>query len=321
MKNGKIKIQHSIINVLDGTNSPFCKLPYIFLTSGKKGPAVWLTSCVHGDEVGGIVVTQEIVKKLRKNLAAGEVHIIPLMNPRGFETMSRNLTLSEEDLNRSFPGDKSKTLAKRIAYQIFSEIVKTKPDLVIDLHNDWSHSIPHVLLDREPAGDHKNVYPKAIKMAKISGFMPVIDTDEPKGSLSDSLIQRGIPSFTIELGESYIVNEKNVSCGVKSLENIFAKLEMIKKPQKFFEFHDRKEVEGKILIYSDKPLPSKSGIIRFKVEPGDIVKKGKIIGEIYDVLGTKLETLISQDNALVLGYTDFASVYPGTPVVALGLIK
>lgn len=58
------------------------------------------------------------------------------MNPLGFETASRHITLSGEDLNRSFPGDKEGSLAGRIANQIFTKIKETKPFLVLDLHND-----------------------------------------------------------------------------------------------------------------------------------------------------------------------------------------
>jgi predicted deacylase len=58
------------------------------------GPVVWLTACVHGDEVGGIVVIQELFKTVRKQLLKGSIYAFPLMNPLGFETASRDIILS-----------------------------------------------------------------------------------------------------------------------------------------------------------------------------------------------------------------------------------
>jgi len=319
MLKNQIKISYSYINILDGKDMPFNRLPLIKIASEKPGPTVWITACVHGDEVGGIIVTQELVKKLKLELQCGNIFIIPLMNPLGFETMSRVLTLSSEDLNRSFPGNPNGSLAKRIAHHILSNITASRPDLVLDLHNDWSYSIPHALIDRRPNKNLNNVYKKVEELVKISGLLPVIDTDEPQGSLSDSLVQKGIPSFTLELGESYIVNEDNVRVGVKSVWNILAHLKMVKTYMHFK--YPIRHVVKEILVYSDKPLVSVSGIVRFKKYPGDFIKKGENFAEVYNIFGKCMESLTAKQNAVMLGFTDFAVAFPGTPVVALANYK
>jgi predicted deacylase len=76
------------------------------LESPSPGPVVWLTACVHGDEVGGLVIIPELFKRRGKQLMRGALYAFPLMNPLGFETASRDIILSKEDLNRSFPGNK-----------------------------------------------------------------------------------------------------------------------------------------------------------------------------------------------------------------------
>jgi predicted deacylase len=100
------------------------------IISPNHGPVVWLTACIHGDEVTGIVTIQEVFKKIQKqHLQRGAVYAFPLMNPIGFETGSRNITLSREDLNRSFPGNKNGSMAERIADKIFIPIQQTNPNL------------------------------------------------------------------------------------------------------------------------------------------------------------------------------------------------
>ena len=80
----------------------------------------------------------------------GELRAFPLMNPLGFDAGARHVTISEEDLNRSFPGNPQGTLAERIADIIFRSIEQTAPLIVLDLHNDWIRSIPYTVLDPPP---------------------------------------------------------------------------------------------------------------------------------------------------------------------------
>ena len=287
------------------------------IESTSPGPIIWLTACVHGDEVSGMVIIQEIFKNLRKTLLKGAVYAFPLMNPIGFETSSRFITLSEEDLNRSFPGKKDGSLSERMAEQIFSEIMLKKPDLVLDLHNDWIRSIPFAFLDCIENIAHPDVYEKTKVFSKKSGLLPVFDTEEIKGCLSYNLIQKGIPSLTLELGEPYIINEKSVDVGVKSIMNILADLEMIKPPAELFSFPMPEALKDKTLKYIYQNSSS-SGIIRFLVKPGEFVKKGQPAARIYNAFGRLEETIIALSDGIVLGHSDYSVAFPGATIISFG---
>src|SRR5215213_4208112 len=149
---GRTEFHYSLLKILSGSDLSRRRLPYMEARASEAGPAAWLTACAHGDEVGGIVVVQEIFKRLRrKPLLRGTLHAFPLMNPLGFEAGARHVTMSEEDLNRSFPGNAKGTLAERIADKIFAAICETHPAVVLDLHNDWIGSIPYTVLDPPPS--------------------------------------------------------------------------------------------------------------------------------------------------------------------------
>ncbi len=222
------KFHYSFLKILSGSDLSRRRLPYMQAESSRRGPSVWLTACAHGDEVGGVVVVQEVFKRLRKRpLIKGTLQAFPLMNPMGFEIGTRNVSLSGEDLNRCFPGSPSGTLAERIADKIFGSIVETKPAVVLDLHNDWTRSIPYTLLDPPLATEHNEVKQRSIVFAGTTGFPVVSEQDALRKTLSHSLVQRGIPALTIELGESYVVNEKNVEFGVQSVFNVLSNLGMV----------------------------------------------------------------------------------------------
>ncbi len=288
--------------------------------SPEQGPVVWLTACGHGDEVGGIVIIQDIFKRIRRTgLLRGSIYAFPLMNPIGFESISRHITLSKEDLNRSFPGNKNGTFGERIADQIFTKITETQPTLVLDLHNDWIQSIPYTLIDKDSSSYPEEMGQEIRFFAVETGFLVIQDTEELSKTLSHNLIVQGIPALTLELGESYVVNEANIDFGVKSIWNILSSLEMVEAAEQDFRFPFPEHYRGQVLRYSDRPLSSTSGIIRYLAKPGDFVVHGQPIAKTYNAFGKRQEILYALDNGIVLGHADSSMVFPGMRVMAFGL--
>src|SRR4030042_2622088 len=184
-KKGGQKVSYSFLKIMTGSDLSRRRLPFMSVQSANPGPLVWLTGCIHGDEVTGIVTIQEVFKKIqRQQLLRGAVYAFPLMNPIGVETGSRDITVSREDLNKSFPGNRSGSLAERIADTILTTIKDTKPSLVLDLHNDWMKSIPYTIIDADPGAGSKNAYEKAKTIAQKSGFLVVAETERLSRSLS-----------------------------------------------------------------------------------------------------------------------------------------
>lgn len=321
------KIRHSFIKILTGSDLSERRLPLMEAKSVNEGPVIWLTACAHGDEVSGIVVIQEVFRRIqRKPLLKGTIFALPLMNPIGFETKTREIPLSGQDLNRAYPGDERGSLAERISHRIFTAITSTKPDLVLDFHNLWKRSIPYTILDPYPGIRHRDVYMRAKAFAKMSGF-PIVG-EQKKGmdaynwnnTLSGSLMLAQVPALSIEIGESFIVNETLVDFALKSLWNILSSLGMISSPGKPFHYDVPHRFRGKILKYSQHPRTSTSGVIRFLLEPGMPVSKGQPVAKIYNAFGERLETLRSLSDGLVLGHEESSVGFPGLPIMSFGII-
>lgn len=318
----KVRNHYSFKEIMTGSDLSRRRLPVMSATSAQPGPAIWLTACSHGDEVSGIVVIQEVFRQIRRRLLCGSVQAFPLMNPLGFESGTRHITLSGEDLNRSFPGNASGSLGERIAHRIFDTIISTKPDLVVDFHNDWIESMPYVLVDHDPGKAHSKAYRQAIHTARQAGLCVIVDEEELHRSLSFNLLLRDIPAITFELGKPNIVSELNVTYGVAAIWNILADLGMIHPPEQPFRYplpagyaHDRP------LRYADKPYGAKSGIIRFLAAPGDVVKTGQPLARVVNAFGRRQETLTALKDGIVLGHSDSSVAFPGVPVMAFGVAE
>ncbi len=314
-----VKIRYSFMRILTGSDLSLRRLPMMSAISKEPGPVVWLTACAHGDEICGIVIAQEIFKRIRRKLRRGSIYAFPLMNPLGFETGTRNISMSSEDLNRSFPGDPNGSLGERIADRILKSIMETKPDLVLDLHTDWVQSIPYTIIDHDPGAAYKLAYQKSKAFAKQAGIVSILEGVASPHSLSDTFLKNDVPALTFELGEPHVINEENVERGLRAIWNILMHLDMADPPEDRVPYDAPQTYGGKVLNYSDRPYSSKSGIIRFLAKPGDEVKKGQPFAKIVNVFGRQLETVSALNDGIVLGHSDSSVVFPGMPIMAFGV--
>ncbi len=315
-----VKLHYSFKKIMTGSDLSHRRLPMMSAVSASPGPLVWITACGHGDEVSGIVVIQEIFRNIRRLLRCGAIHAFPLMNPFGFEMVSRNISISSEDLNRSFPGNPDGTPGERIASRILDTMLETRPALVLDLHNDWIESIPYVLLDHNPGQRHRDVYRRAVNAGRQSGMCLVVDDEKLTSSLSYNLLLNDIPALTLELGKSYVVSESDVRYGVSAIFNILQSLDMISGHENTVPCPLPEGYGcGKLLHYSDKPWSSRTGIIRFMVKPGEAVRTDQPLARIYNAFGRRQETIRALQDAVVLGCSDSSAAFPGIPVMSFGV--
>ncbi len=327
-------IKYSLIPISTGSDLTQRKLPMMEVKSKNEGPVLWLTSCVHGDEVGGMVIVQEVFNFVKKvGLKKGKLMAIPLVNPMGFEYLSRtiptaeNVPSFEDDINRVFPGNKNGAISERVAYKVFDIIEKTKPNLVLDIHNDWLDTVPYAVLDSEKIMS-KEVFEKMSHFAKKTGFVSVIDKADDlslekwKKSLSGSLNAFGIPALTLELGPDKKVHENFVEYGVSAIVNILYDMGMIDLENfEEYRFDLPENISGKILQYSAEAEASKSGVVRYIAKAGTLVKKGEMLAKIYNPFGKLEETVIAVEDAYVLGHNDISIANPGTALYALASIE
>jgi len=322
------RLRYSRIPVLAGTDLTTRRLAMMEARSGRGGPTVWLTAGVHGDEVGGVVVVQELFARLRKRtLLAGRLKAFPLLNPFGFETASRQIPASQEDLNRAFPGDAAGTFAERIAHLVTGRIRDDVPDLVLDLHNDWIRSIPYALIDPRPGHAAGRDAHTRVREAAQATSLPMVDEQEEgvsraalRSTLSGSLLEAGLPALTLELGAAQSVEEASVRSGVDAVWRVLAGLGMVAADEGAPAVHPLPPgYGGRVLRYCHRPVPSTAGIVRVRGEPGQTVERATPLVSVHDVFGRRVELLRAAGEALVLGRADSSLAVPGVPIVALAM--
>ncbi|MEM7038918.1 MAG: succinylglutamate desuccinylase/aspartoacylase family protein, partial [Bacteroidota bacterium] len=165
-------------------------LPAYVFHGKAPGPVLLLTASIHGDEVNGTETLRRMIWEDLLRPDAGTVIAMPIVNVYGFLHKSRALP-DGKDMNRSFPGSKTGSLARRLAHTLIDKVVQYA-DYGVDLHTGGAArtNYPQVRCNFERE--------EAVKMGKAFGAPFLLHSGEIRGSFRKA---------AVELGKTMIVYE------------------------------------------------------------------------------------------------------------------
>jgi predicted deacylase len=105
----------------DAQGNPI-KIPIIIAKGDLPGPVVGIAAAIHGNELNGIAVVQQIFARLDLKNVYGTIIGIPGLNPLSIEQHERRFP-DQEDLNRGFPGKLNGSTSQQFIYQIDQKIL------------------------------------------------------------------------------------------------------------------------------------------------------------------------------------------------------
>ncbi|HCT44134.1 MAG: succinate dehydrogenase [Phycisphaerae bacterium] len=277
-------------------------IPVYVWKGHEPGPIVCVTAAVHGDEINGTGTIRSIVSDPPFDLLAGTLVMVPVVNLLGFERHSRYLP-DRRDLNRSFPGSATGSLASRLAHAFFNQLTK-HCDYGIDLHTAAVRrtNFPNVRADLS--------IPELRDFARAFGTELIIDSGGPKGSLRQAATKAGCPTIILEAGEVWKVESAVVEYTVRGITNCLRSLKMVEGTPSRPAY--RLETDSSTWVRA-----TAGGFLEFHVAPGEIVHDGEAIATSWDLGGAEVETIRAPRDGIVLGMTTIPSVAPGDPVVHL----
>ncbi len=270
----------------------------------KPGPTVLLLGGIHGDEINGIeIVRKSLTNGMFDNLICGTVICIPLLNVYGFNSFSREMS-DGKDVNRSFPGHISGSLASRTA-RIVTKKIFPHIDLAIDFHTGGASRYNHPQI---------RYYKKdkwAVKLAQWSGAPFLLEQALIPSSFRKVAYEAGIPALVYEGGETLRFDKLSIANGMDCIKNIFTHLNMAN-----FEVNSVKKT---INISKSKWIrASAPGIFYWHKHSGDFVKKGELLGTIHEPSDRDRLDVISQENGYLIGHNNACVVSLGDALFHIG---
>lgn len=263
------------------------EIPLRVFRAKKTGPTLFVCAAVHGDEINGVEIIRRVSERVGSQLRSGTLICIPIVNVFGFNSKSRYLP-DRRDLNRSFPGKMSGSLASRIAHVLMNEVVK-KADYGIDLHSASSHrkNFPQIRCELSD--------PKSKRLAVAFGTEVVLNSSFRDGSLRQAANQEGVPTLVYEGGESLRFDEPAIREGVRGVLSVMAALKMITA-----KFREPRSITPVLYRGSRWIRAPHSGILRRSVKLGQKVRPNDLLGEISDPLGETAFPIFSPSGGMII---------------------
>lgn len=273
-------------------------MPVQVIRGKKPGPCLFLSAAIHGDEINGVEIIRRILNQKSLSRISGTLIAVPVVNIFGFINQSRYLP-DRRDLNRSFPGTESGSLASRLAQLFLNEVI-SQCTHGIDLHTAAIHreNFPHIraVMDDE----------ETKRMAIAFASPLILGSAIIEGSLRKAAEERGTSIIVYEAGEALRFNEVAIRAGVRGIISVMRELKMLP-PTK----SSRKPAEPFVAKTSTWTRAPQSGIVRLLKPLGSRVEKGEVLGMIADPFGEQEQQALAPYDGIVIGKTNLPLVNEG----------
>jgi predicted deacylase len=270
------------------------------------GPTVWISAALHGDEINGVEIIRRLNAQLDARRLSGTVITVPIVNIHGFLTGDRYLP-DRRDLNRSFPGSPTGSLAGRIAHEFMTSIVE-RCDVGLDLHTGSDHrtNLPQIRADLDDELTHE--------LATAFAAPVILDAKLRDGSLRAAATAAGATVLIYEGGEAWRFDERAIEVGTTGVLRVLHRLAMLPTED---QPHADPPIESR---RSSWVRARRSGIASLAVQLGDKVGKGQSIAVIHDALGKRLSRSSAPFDGIVIGHTQHPLVHQGDAIAHIARI-
>ena len=251
-------------------------LPIISINGGK-GPTLFVSGGVHGDEFEGLSAIMRLAQSLKPEDLAGQVILMPAANAPAVYASSRVSPLDGQNLNRAFPGDVLGGPTAMIANFIETQILPIC-DAVVDLHSGGKASFFQPCALATKVAD-ASLFAKNMQLAQVFGFPLIWQLGQlnDKRSLNSAAERVGIPMIAAELGGGGGVDPTIADQTEQGLYNILRYLGMITGPKP--NPKDIRTVE--LAASADTLYAPADGLFDRVISAGQDIKRGDIAGTFH----------------------------------------
>ncbi len=278
-------------------------IPVHVFNSKNPGPTLLLQAGLHGDEINGVETLRRMLENNDFKLKKGAVIVVPILNIFGFIHFSRDVP-DGKDVNRSFPGRKTGSLASRIAYHYTSEILP-QIDFGIDLHTGGAqrHNFPQM---RYTNGDELS------KKLAISFNAPfAFPSNLIAGSFRKAAFTMEKPIAVYEAGESMRFDEAAISIGVQGIKNVLRGFEMITK--------STSKIKESVTLNQRRWLRApRAGMFIPGIKNGSPISKGQVLGTVTDTFAKKQKKIKAPFDGYVICINHQAVINQGDALFHVG---
>lgn len=268
------------------------------LHGNRRGPAVFVSAAIHGDEIVGTAIIQRLLDHLLPDEMAGTLILAPAVNIYGFAAHSRYLP-DRRDLNRSFPGHENGSLAAQLAHCFLTHVID-RCALGIDMHTAAVHryNLPQVRI----AADS----PYLSELAMAFGAPITIESPLRPGSMRALAAERNTPMLLLEAGEALRFDRFAIEVGVKGVLRVLAHIGMIDASDGLEAVDVPMRANRSTWVRAPR-----GGVSRRVRRSGDVVRKGSLLAVVGGLFGEDGVEIVSPIEGVIIGHATLPVVNQG----------
>nr|WP_299071314.1 succinylglutamate desuccinylase/aspartoacylase family protein [uncultured Allomuricauda sp.] len=290
------------INIARLPTGTLIDIPVHVFNGKKAGPTVLLQAGLHGDEINGVETLRRLLQDSQFKIKKGAVIVVPILNIFGFIHFSRDVP-DGKDVNRSFPGSRTGSLASRIAYHYTNEILP-QIDFGVDLHTGGGlrNNFPQIRFTLEDE--------KSKELALLFNAPFHFSSRLIAGSFRKTAFKMEKPIVVYEAGESMRFDEQSIKMGIQGVKNILIGCQMLsgKEPKKTsVRFEATRWIRA-----------SRAGMFIPAVKNGSAIAKDQVLGTITDTYAKKSKKIKAPFDGYVFCINNQAVVNQGDALFHIG---
>lgn len=264
----------------------------------KHGPCVFISGAIHGDEIIGTAIIQNLLERLSPQDLSGTLIFAPAVNIYGFASHSRYLP-DRRDLNRSFPGAEHGSLAGQLAHCFLTNVID-RCSFGIDIHSAAvnRYNLPQI---RIASGS-----PYLTELAMAFGAPIIIESPLRSGSMRALADERDTPMLLLEAGEALRFDRFSIDVGTAGVLRVLAHIGMIEQDDGL----EQVDVPTRA-NHSTWVRAARGGVSRRLRKSGDIVHKGDLLARVGGLFGEDGVDVVCPVNGVIIGHATLPIVNQG----------
>ncbi len=282
-------------------------VPVIVVRGVEEGPVVGITAAVHGNELNGIPVIQQVVAALDPQTLKGTLVGVPGVNIPSLLQRQRRF-VDGTDLNHIMPGRADGTVSQVYAYRVFDRIVRHF-DYLFDLHTASNGRVNSYYI----RADMDN--PRVRDMVERQGAQIVVHNPPGDGTLRGAAADLEIPAITLEVGNPNTFQRDMILSTSLGIMNYLKTLDMHGGALAATKY-DTILCERSYWLYADT-----GGLLTIKPSITQSVVKGDTFATLTNPFGDTIRTYEAPEDGIIIGHSVNPVCQTGGRLIHLGIRK
>ncbi|MFC7234694.1 succinylglutamate desuccinylase/aspartoacylase family protein [Halosegnis marinus] len=279
------------------------EVPVTVINGTEPGPRVFCTAAIHGDELNGVKVCQELARRYDPSDIAGTLVILHVANVPAYHAQQRYVPIYDLDLNRSFPGKAGANTAERTAAELWDAFL-SKCDVGLDFHTSTRNrtTMYHTRADVTAPGVER--------LTRAFGANVVLAGGGDEGSLRAAATRAGIPTVTVEMGKAHRFQPVLIEKALDGVASVLAEYGLVEGAVSWPGWYRVVSPEDqKKWLRADE-----GGLVEMQWGPYPLVREGETICTVTDHFSREEHVVAAPFTGLLVGVLENPVALPGHPL-------